>query len=64
MITLLTFIVDELVDFQFQAVAKRTFHGDQLTAFFASFFVYLNLISLVLQLFFTAWIVRRIGSNT
>jgi AAA family ATP:ADP antiporter len=60
-ITLLTFIVDELVDFQFQAVAKRSFHGDQLTAFIASFFVYLNLISLVLQLFFTAWIVRRIG---
>ena len=60
-ITLLTFIVDELVDFQFQAVAKRSFHGDQLTAFFASFFVYLNLISLVLQLFFTAWIVRHIG---
>jgi len=60
-ITLLTFIVDELVDFQFQAVAKRSFRGDQLTAFIASFFVYLNLISLVLQLFFTAWIVRRIG---
>ncbi|MBZ5592609.1 MAG: hypothetical protein LAP39_10270 [Acidobacteriia bacterium] len=60
-ITLLTFIVDELVDFQFQAVAKRSFHGNELTAFFASFFIYLNLISLVLQLFFTAWIVRRIG---
>ena len=60
-ITLLTFIVDELVDFQFQFHAKRSFHGDQLTAFFASFFVYLNLISLVLQLFFTAWIVRHIG---
>ena len=60
-ITLLTFIVDELVDFQFQLFAKRTFHGDQLTAFFATFFVYLNLISLVLQLFFTAWIVRQIG---
>ena len=60
-ITLLTFIVDELVDFQFQLQAKRSFHGDQLTAFFASFFVYLNLISLALQLFFTAWIVRLIG---
>ena len=60
-ITLFTFIVDELVDFQFQNFAKRSFHGDQLTAFFASFFVYLNLISLILQLFFTAWIVRHIG---
>ena len=60
-ITLLTFIVDELVDFQFQFQAKRSFHGDHLTAFYASFFLYLNLISLVLQLFFTAWIVRHIG---
>jgi AAA family ATP:ADP antiporter len=60
-IILLTFIVDELVDFQFQAVAKHNFRGDQLTAFFGGFFFYLNLISLVLQLFFTAWIVRHIG---
>jgi ATP:ADP antiporter, AAA family len=60
-ITLLTFVVDELVDFQFQAVAKHTFRGDQLTAFFGGFYVYLNLVSLVLQLFFTAWIVSRIG---
>ncbi|HVP48224.1 MAG TPA: Npt1/Npt2 family nucleotide transporter [Bryobacteraceae bacterium] len=60
-ITLLTFIVDELVDFQFQLFARRSFRGNDLTAFFATFFVYLNLISLVLQLFFTAWIVRHIG---
>ena len=60
-IILLTFIVDELVDFQFQAVAKHSFRGDHLTAFFGGFFFYLNLISLVLQLFFTAWIVRHIG---
>jgi AAA family ATP:ADP antiporter len=60
-IILLTFIVDELVDFQFQAMAKQRFHGDQLTAFFGGFYVYLNLISLVLQLFFTAWVVRHVG---
>ena len=60
-ITLLTFVVDELVDFQFQAMAKHSFRGDQLTAFFGSFYVYLNLVSLVLQLFFTAWIVSRVG---
>lgn len=60
-ITLLTFIVDELVDFQFQAMAKHSFRGDQLTAFFGGFFVYLNLVSLALQLFLTAWVVRRIG---
>lgn len=60
-IILLTFIVDELVDFQFQAMAKHRFRGDQLTAFFGGFYVYLNLISLVLQLFFTAWVVRHVG---
>ena len=60
-IILLTFIVDELVDFQFQAMAKHRFRGDQLTAFFGGFYVYLNLISLVLQLFLTAWVVRRVG---
>jgi ATP:ADP antiporter, AAA family len=60
-ILLLTFIVDELVDFPFQAMAKRTYRGDQLTAFFGGFNVYLNLVSLVLQLFFTAWVVERIG---
>src|SRR5207249_6515984 len=60
-IILLTFLVDELVDFQFQAMAKHRFRGDQLTAFFGGFYVYLNLISLVLQLFFTAWVVRRVG---
>ena len=49
-ITLLTFIVDELVDFQFQAMAKHGFRGDQVTAFFGGFFVYLNLVSLALQL--------------
>src|SRR5258708_16491502 len=42
-------------------MAKHRFRGDQLTAFFGGFYVYLNLISLVLQLFFTAWVVRRVG---
>lgn len=60
-IILLTFIVDELVDFQFQAVAKHTYRGDHLTAFFGGFYMYLNLVSLVLQLFFTAWVVRHVG---
>jgi len=60
-IMLLTFVVDEMVDFQFQAMAKHAFKGDQLTAFFGGFYVYLNIVSLVLQLFLTAWVVRRLG---
>ena len=60
-IILLTFIVDELVDFQFQWMAKQTYKGDHLTAFFGTFYVYLNMVSLVLQFFLTAWVVRRAG---
>jgi len=60
-IILLTFIVDELVDFQFQWMAKQTYKGNNLTAFFGTFYVYLNMVSLVLQFFLTAWVVRRAG---
>lgn len=60
-IILLTFIVDEMVDFQFQAMAKQIYRGNQLTAFFGSFYLYLNIIALVLQFFFTAWVVRIVG---
>lgn len=60
-IILLTFIVDELVDFQFQAMAKHIYRGNQLTAFFGSFYLYLNIIALLLQFFFTAWLVRIVG---
>ncbi|MBI1792108.1 MAG: HEAT repeat domain-containing protein [Acidobacteria bacterium] len=60
-IILVTFIVDELVDFQFQAMAKRSYRGDQLTAFFGGFYAWLSAVSFVLQFFLTAWVVRRAG---
>ena len=56
------YLVDTLVDFQFQALASRTLHGDQLTAFFGQFYgLYLNATELVFQLFVTSQIVRRFG---
>lgn len=60
-VILLTFIVDELVDFQFQAIAQRLYRGEVLTAFQARYFLYLNSACLLLQFFFTAWVVRRAG---
>ncbi len=60
-VILLTFIVDELVDFQFQAIAQRLYKGEVLTAFQARYFLCLNSACLLLQFFFTAWVVRRAG---
>ncbi len=58
----LTYIVDVLVEFQFSWMAKRTYQGDELTAFFGSFYgIYLNLITFVLQFFLTAAVVNRMG---
>ena len=60
-VILLTFIVDELVDFQFQTIAQHLYKGEALTAFQARYFLYLNSACLLLQFFFTAWVVRRVG---
>jgi len=57
----ITFIVSTLVDFQFSAIAKQTFKGDDLTAFFGKFFSGLSIISFILQFFLTAGILRRLG---
>ncbi len=56
------FIVDTFIDYQFKYMAKAAFHGDALTAFFGRFYGrYLNITEIVLQLFFTTAIVRRLG---
>lgn len=58
----LQFIVDTTIDFQFNAMAKKAFRGDQLTAFLGNFYgPYLSVLTVILQLFFTTLIVRRIG---
>ena len=56
------YLVDTLVEYQFQAMARVGHTGDQLTAFFGQFYgLYLNLTEFVFQLFLTAAIVRRFG---
>ncbi|HVW85662.1 MAG TPA: Npt1/Npt2 family nucleotide transporter, partial [Bryobacteraceae bacterium] len=66
-IMILTFIVDVSIEYQFNAFAKLAFtgrdaSGAQLTAFLGNFYgIYLNLVTIVLQVVFTAFVVRRLG---
>jgi AAA family ATP:ADP antiporter len=64
LITIMTmqFIVDTLIDYQFKYMAKEAFRGDALTAFLGRFYGrYLNITEIVLQLFFTTFVLKRIG---
>ncbi|QOY86363.1 Npt1/Npt2 family nucleotide transporter [Paludibaculum fermentans] len=57
-----TYVVDTLVEFQFNSMAVRGRSGDQLTAFLGGFYgLYLNLATFFLQIFLTSWIVNRFG---
>jgi ATP:ADP antiporter, AAA family len=57
-----TYLVDVMVEFQFQYMAKTTYTGDQLTAFFGSFYgLWLNLAEFVFQFFLTTAVVSRLG---
>jgi AAA family ATP:ADP antiporter len=61
-ILIVTYLVDTLVEYQFQAMAKVGHTGDQLTAFFGQFYgLYLNLTEFVFQLFLTSAVVNRFG---
>jgi ATP/ADP translocase/HEAT repeat protein len=56
------YMVDTLVDYQFQATAASNLKGDNLTAFFGKFYgLYLNLTEFFFQLFVTSFVVRRFG---
>jgi hypothetical protein len=59
---LVMYLVDTMVEYQFQVTAKQGHSGDQLTAFFGQFYgLYLNLTEFIFQLFLTAAVVRRFG---
>ena len=61
-ILIVTYLVDTLVEYQFQAMARVGHTGDQLTAFFGQFYgLYLNLTEFVLQLVLTSAVVSRFG---
>ena len=58
----MTFIVDVLINYQFQAMAKARYRGDALTVFFGSFYgLYLNLVEFVVQFLVTTAVVSRFG---
>jgi AAA family ATP:ADP antiporter len=61
-IIVITFLVDVMVDFQFSAYAKAAYQGRDLTAFLGNFYgFWLNLVTFVLQLFLTGFVVSRFG---
>src|SRR3984957_871854 len=58
----LMYLVDTLVEYQFQAMARTAYRGDQLTAYFGQFYgLWLNGVEFVFQLFLTGVIVRWFG---
>jgi len=62
-IMVVTFIIDVMVEFQFNAMAKLAYHNkNDLTAFLGSFYgFWLNLITFVCQFFLTGFVVSRFG---
>ncbi len=59
---MITFMVDVMVEYQFSAFAKQSYHGRDLTAFLGNFYgFWLNLVTFVLQLFLTSFVVSRFG---
>ncbi len=58
----ITYLVDVMIEYQFQRTAKSSFHGDQLTAFFGQFYgLYLNGTEFVFQLLLTSAVVNWFG---
>ena len=56
------YLVDTLVEYQFQAMAAAGYHGDRLTAFFGQFYgIYLNGVEILFQLFLTGAVVHWFG---
>ena len=61
-IMVVMYVVDTMVEYQFQVTARAAHTGANLAAFFGQFYgLYLNLAEFVFQLLLTASIVRRFG---
>ena len=62
-IMMMTFIIDVMVEFQFNAQAKLAYHNKaDLTAFLGNFYgFWLNIATFIFQFFLTGWIVSRFG---
>jgi ATP:ADP antiporter, AAA family len=58
----LTIVVSTMVDWQFNRAADLYIHGEnEKTEFYGWFFVTLNVVSMLIQLFFTSFVLRRFG---
>ncbi len=64
LLILLAAVTFTLVDYVFKSVVDRHVPVGELGEFFASVYLTLNLLSLVVQIGFTGWIVRRLGVNS
>ena len=62
-IMIVTFTIDVMVEFQFNAMAKLAYHNKtDLTAFLGSFYgFWLNMITFVCQFFLTGFVISRFG---
>ncbi len=62
-IMVMTFIIDVMVEYQFNAMAKGAYHNKKdLTAFLGNFYgPWLNLVTFIFQFFLTTFIVSRFG---
>ncbi len=60
-IMLLMFMADSMLLYQFSAMAKKSFQGDRLTSFLGTFGLWGTGLNVLLQLFFTAPLIRAIG---
>ncbi|MDP3775456.1 MAG: Npt1/Npt2 family nucleotide transporter, partial [Gemmatimonadales bacterium] len=60
-ITLLTFVALTIGDYQFKAIARDTFRGDDLARFFGLFYAGTGTVSFLFQVFLTPRILARLG---
>ena len=61
-IIITTYVVEVLVEFQFNVLAKATYSGDDLTAFLGRFNgIYLSVVTFFLQFFITTIAIERLG---
>jgi len=55
-------VVSSLVDFEFNSIIENSYiTTDDRTAFFGSFFASMNIVSLIIQLFLTSFILKKFG---
>ncbi|MBI4866843.1 MAG: cyclic nucleotide-binding domain-containing protein [Candidatus Wallbacteria bacterium] len=56
-----TFLVCQLADYQFKAIARATYQGDALASYFGTLYAVLGSVAFVIQFFFTSRILARFG---